>query len=268
MTSEILSVEDIKHIHDSLTKEFSESQNPIFPPGVKSEDLLASAVFRQQTQLNNTYKYPDPYSNAATLTFGLCCDHPFHNGNKRTALVALLAHLYKNKLSFYGVKESQLFNLVLMISTHSITDNKKKSKHSLDRPTPDDEVAAISNWIRERVRYITKGERQITYHELRHILEHFGFTLNCPKGNSIDISKYEQTSDFLFRKKSVLKHIGNIPYPGDKVILSVKDIKYVRRLCNLDIGHGVDSENFYEEGDPIDTFIVQHRVILQRLANK
>jgi death on curing protein len=100
MPVEILSVEDIKYIHECLIEEFLDSSNPICPPGVKDENLLASAAFRQNTSLNGIMKYPDPFSNAATLTFGICCDHPFHNGNKRTALVSLLAHLYNNRLSF------------------------------------------------------------------------------------------------------------------------------------------------------------------------
>ena len=29
--------------------------------------------------------------------FGICCDHPFHNGNTRTALVTMLVHLDNNQ---------------------------------------------------------------------------------------------------------------------------------------------------------------------------
>jgi death on curing protein len=268
MSVETLSVEDIKYIHESLVREFSESPNPICPPGVKSENLLASAVFRQHTSLSNILKYPDSYSNAATLTFGICCDHPFHNGNKRTALVALLAHLYKNRLSFDGVGESNLYNLVIDVSTHNVTKNKKRPKYSPDRPIPDEEVTAVANWIKANSRPIQKGERQITYRELGHILEHFGFRLYNPKGNAIEISRMVETYDFFLRLRKIPNRIGSIRYPGDKVIVSVKDIKYVRHLCKLTAEDGVDSETFYEEGDIIDAFIIQHRGILQRLANK
>lgn len=268
MPVETLSADDVKHIHESLVEEFSESPNPISPPGVKSENLLASAVFRQHTSLNNIMKYPDPYSNAATLTFGICCDHPFHNGNKRTALVALLAHLYKNRLSFDGVGEPQLYSLVINVSTHNVTNSKKKSKHSPDRPLPDDEVNAVSVWIRDNTRLIQKGERQITYRQLRHVLEHFGFTLSNPKGNSIDISNLIEVSDFFLRTRHIPNRIGSIPYPGDKVIVSVAAMKYIRRLCKLTAEFGIDSGTFYGEGDPVDVFIIQHREILQRLATK
>jgi len=268
MPAEMLSVEDVKHIHESLVEEFSDSSNPIFPPGVKSENLLASAVFRQQTCLNNVMKYPDPYSNAATLTFGICCDHPFHNGNKRTALVSLLAHLYKNRLSFDGVGESQLYDIVIKVSTHNVININNKSKRSPDRSISDDEVNAVAVWIRTNIRSIQKGERQITYRQLRHILEHFGFLLSNPKGNTIEISRLVERTDFFLRTIKEPSRIGALPYPGDKVIVSVADMKYIRRLCKLTAEAGVDSETFYEEGDLVDTFIIQHRGILQRLANK
>jgi death-on-curing protein len=263
-----LSVEEVRRIHFALVEEFQSSSNPIFPPGVKSENLLASAVSRQDTSIGGTLKYPDPFSNAATLAFGICCDHPFHNGNKRTALVSLLAHLYKNRLSLAGVAEADLYNLVITISIHAVATGKKKSKHAVDRPCPDDEISAVSGWIRANSRSIQRGERQITYRQLRQILEHFGYVLKNPKGNAIDIYRREKSWGLLLRPSEVQIRIGSIPFPGDGTIVSVKDIKYVRKLCRLVPDHGVDTEDFYGEGQPLDAFIIQHRDILHRLASK
>lgn len=83
-----LTVDDVTKIHELLVAEFSSSNNPIFPPGIKNEDMLASAVSRQAVGFDSFSKYSTPIQSAATLTFGLCCNHPFHNGNKRAALVA------------------------------------------------------------------------------------------------------------------------------------------------------------------------------------
>ncbi len=265
---ETLNVDDVRRIHYALVDEFELSPNPIYPPGVKSENLLASAVSRQATSLRGILKYPDPYSNAASLTFGLCCDHPFHNGNKRTALVSLLVHLYRNKLVFENVGEKELYDLVIKISTHAIANGKKKSKHYPDRPGSDDEVSALSDWIKDNSRFIQKGERQITYRQLRRILEHFSYILENPKGNSINIIRLDKTSNIFLRTIEVPFRIGSIPYPGDKVIVGVKDLKYVRALCKLTAEDGIDSEAFYAEGDPADAFIIKYRAILERLANK
>ncbi len=265
---EILSVEDVRQIHYALVDEFSTTSNPIFPAGVKSENLLASAVFRQSTSLAGVLKYPDRYSSAASLTFGLCCDHPFHNGNKRTALVSMLVHLYRNKLVLEGVGETDLYNLVISIAKHCVADGAKKSKHYPDHPGSDDEVSAVASWIKEKSRPIQRGERQITYRQLRHILEHFKFQLDNPKNNSISIIRLEETTDLLFRRRFVPIRIGTMPYPGDKTMVSVKDMKYIRGLCRLTAEDGIDSDTFYAEGDPIDSFIIRYRNILQRLANK
>jgi hypothetical protein len=109
--------------------------------------------------------------------------------------VALLAHLYKNRLSFVGLGESQLYDLVINISTHNVTKTNKKSRYAIDRPIPDDEVNAVAKWIQDNARSILKGERQITYRHLQHILEHFRFRLDNPKGNSIDIYKLVETTE-------------------------------------------------------------------------
>ena len=96
-----LSAEDVLQIHEILVADFQESGDPISPPGVRSVSLLQSAVGRQTTGIGSVLKYPDPIFNAATLLYGLCNDHPFHNGNKRTALVAALVHLDRNKFTLY-----------------------------------------------------------------------------------------------------------------------------------------------------------------------
>jgi len=61
------------------------------------------SVYRQLTGYEGRYKYPLPLSNAAALVYGLCCDHPFYNGNKRLALVALIVHLDRNGIAAPGV---------------------------------------------------------------------------------------------------------------------------------------------------------------------
>ena len=97
MELKTLNVEEVLRIHDILVEDFLASNDPISPAGVRSEQLLESAVSRQWTGLGQILKYPTPVESAATLLYGICGDHPFHNGNKRTALVSMLAHLDKNK---------------------------------------------------------------------------------------------------------------------------------------------------------------------------
>jgi death-on-curing protein len=263
-----LSEDDVLRIHYTLVEEFAESNNPIDPPGVKSQALLGSAVSRQHSSLGETLKYPDAIHNSATLAYGLCCDHPFHNGNKRTALVAFLVHLEKNRLSLAGVPDAELFNMMLSIAKHEIPSIKSKARTLLNRPHPDDEVEAIAEWIRRRVKPLKRGESQITFKQLRKILDRFGYELGNPDGNAIKIFRLVQERH-LFRPPRIVRlHIATIGYPRESVIISTENIKFVRKVCKLREEDGVDSDAFYGDGATIDTFINQHRKILQRLANK
>lgn len=263
-----LSEEDVMRIHYALVDEFSTTNNPIDPPGVKSKPLLGSAVSRQHSGLGGTLKYPDVLSNAATLAFGLCCDHPFHNGNKRTALVALLVHLDKNRLSLAGIPDADLFSLMLSIAQHEVAPEKIRKQNPLNRPHADDEVAAITEWLRQRVKPLNRGERQITYRELRRILSHYNYELDDPYGNAIKIFRIVEEKPLFRPRRTVRQHIATIGYPRDSAILSMNNVKYVRKVCKLQEEDGVDSDAFYGDGATIDTFINQHRKILQRLANR
>ena len=64
------------------------------PSGVRDQGLLESALARPQ-QLA-AYGEPDASAMAAALTWGLAKNHPFVDGNKRTAFVAMELFLLCN----------------------------------------------------------------------------------------------------------------------------------------------------------------------------
>ena len=66
------------------------------PPGVRDANLLASALARPP-QLAH-YGRPDAADLAAAYAFGIARNHPFVDGNKRTAFVALELFLLLNGL--------------------------------------------------------------------------------------------------------------------------------------------------------------------------
>lgn len=268
MDLQTLNTEDVISIHERLVEDFAGTNDPILPAGVKSIALLDSAVGRQHTGLGETLKYPRPIENAATLTYGICCDHPFHNGNKRTALVAMLVHLDRNKLSLFEIGQKDLFDMIVAVADHRL-DHKKKRK-SDERPHPDDEVKAIAQWISGGADKVVRGEKPITYRQLRKILEGFGYGLGDANGSYIDVVKYETIEKGIFRKQKVrvTKHITSIGYPGETKEVAMKIIKNVRRICKLREEDGVDSSSFYDQTVVMDAFINRYRKILTRLANR
>jgi death-on-curing protein len=272
MDLQTLSLDEVLSIHEALVADFARTPDPIVPPGVRTLALLESAVSRQHTSLGTRLKYPTSISNAATLLYGICCDHPFHNGNKRTAMVAMLVHLDKNKLSLFQTRQADLYSLMMGVATHTVglrPDPRRPDKAASGRKM-DEEVRAIAEWIWKRAESVVRGERAITYRELRAILTRFGYYLEHPDKNSIDIVKHQQVTIGLRgrRKRDVPKRIGNIPYPGDGKTASVGILKSVRSICHLTEADGVDSFAFYDQGLIIDSFVNKYRSVLRRLAKR
>jgi len=158
------------------------------------------------------------------------------------------------------------------VADHSIVQriDPRRRKHDKQRVSADREVAAIRDWIDRRADRIVRGERAITFRELRRILETFGYSLQNPKGNSIDIVKFEEKTRGLFTKRKVreAKHIGSVSYPSDGIVVSIKDIKNVRGICRLTADEGVDSDAFYDDLAVVDSFVNKYRTILRRLARR
>lgn len=266
MELQTIEAEDVLAIHEILVSDFAASNDPISPAGVRSVDLLQSAVSRQHTSFGGKLKYPAPIPNAATLLYGLCNDHPFHNGNKRTALVSMLVHLERNKLTVFNTSQDEMFEFMLKVASHGLIMPDRRARRPRRQPTADQEVDKISDWLIGRCARVRRGEHQISYRELRRILERFGFLLVKPKHNSIEIVKEVQQRTLFGRLLTKQKHIATIGWPGEHRDMSISEIKKVRTICHLREEDGVDSDAFYDNTAVIDSFVNRYRTLLRRLA--
>lgn len=66
--------------------------------GVRDENLLASAVLSPQSSFGGKSPYVDLVEVAAAYLFYICGNHPFLDGNKRTAMMAAIVFLKLNGL--------------------------------------------------------------------------------------------------------------------------------------------------------------------------
>jgi death-on-curing protein len=66
--------------------------------GLREESLLESAVAAPQATMAGEPLFNDPLEIAAAYLFYLCRNHPFVDGNKRTALATCLVFLSENDL--------------------------------------------------------------------------------------------------------------------------------------------------------------------------
>lgn len=66
--------------------------------GLRDEALLESAVAAPQATMMGKPMFTEPLEIAAAYLFYLCRNHPFVDGNKRTALATCLVFLSENNL--------------------------------------------------------------------------------------------------------------------------------------------------------------------------
>jgi death-on-curing protein len=261
-------VDEVRAIHDRLCADFATTQDPIEPPGVRSLALLESAVGRQHSGFDSLLKYHDPILNAASLLYGICNDHPFHNGNKRTALVAALAHLDRNHLVLRTTRQRDVGRLMIAVADHALLQQPirigRNTEITSRRGSPDEEVAAIASWLRPRVCPTTRGEQQITYRELRQILANFDFSIGAPRNHKVAVIRTDRRLLFGPRQTTVM----SLDWPGDGKTVVVSTIKHIRSTLQLREEDGVTRDIFYDQGVRIDRFINDYRLVLRRLASR
>jgi death-on-curing protein len=85
-----LNLEIVREIHAEALKQFGGLN------GVRDENLLASAVLTAQSTFGGKSPYSDIVEVAAAYLFYLCKNHPFLDGNKRTAMMAAIVFLRLN----------------------------------------------------------------------------------------------------------------------------------------------------------------------------
>ena len=89
--------------------------------GVRDEGLLISALQRPQNKA--AYESPDLAELAAAYGFGIARNHPFVDGNKRTALVASRTFLIINGFQIGANKEEKL-NTFLSLASGELTEQE------------------------------------------------------------------------------------------------------------------------------------------------
>jgi death-on-curing protein len=80
--------------------------------GVRDEGLLLSALGRPQNLLAYSEITPDISALAASLAYGIAKNHPFIDGNKRTALVAARTFLLLNGFNIEATQEEKYLNFL------------------------------------------------------------------------------------------------------------------------------------------------------------
>ena len=94
--------------------------------GVRDENLLASAVLTPQSTFGGKSPYSDLVEIAAAYLFYLCRNHPFLDGNKRTAMLAAIVFLRLNGIE--PARDSERWEQLMMEVAASRLDRDQTTK--------------------------------------------------------------------------------------------------------------------------------------------
>jgi death-on-curing protein len=90
---------------------------------IRDIGLLASAVDRPAQVVFGADAYPTLYDKAAALMESICCNHAFIQGNKRTAVVAVIHFLNWNGYDLQA-EQMELVDVTLDVVEHRIDREK------------------------------------------------------------------------------------------------------------------------------------------------
>lgn len=100
--------------------------------GLRDEGLLASALARPQNVLAYAQPPPDLAVLAAAYAYGIARNHPFVDGNKRTALVAARTFLLLNGVNLEANQDEKYLTF-LQLAQGTLTEEQ------------------LADWIRKRI---------------------------------------------------------------------------------------------------------------------
>ena len=100
--------------------------------GLRDEGLLASALAHPQNLLAYAEPRPEVAALAAAYAYGIARDHPFVDGNKRTALVAARTFLLLNGVNLEASQDEKYLTF-LQLAQGTLTEQQ------------------LADWIRQRI---------------------------------------------------------------------------------------------------------------------
>jgi len=106
VAEQFLAADDVLAIHEDRIREYGGSH------GVRDLGLMESAIAMPRATFGREYLHQTLFEMAAAYLFHIARNHPFVDGNKRTALACALAFLRLNDLKVIA-GEDELYDLVL-----------------------------------------------------------------------------------------------------------------------------------------------------------
>lgn len=272
-----LDLECIIHLHELLTKNYHliDKMDPVDPPGVKNVNSLESAVFRQHTGSNGWYKYDSVFKNCATLVFAIIRNHPFHNGNKRVAFLAMIKHLFENGYVLSpSTKHDYIYKLLLALADNKLPDflsqiDKKLYKQYRAMNVWSDEMVIdiLSQWIRRNSEYKNVTVKtKIKLQQIREMLEAKNIFMEVNGTWLTLFQKKEKRFWGLGTGKFDRINVRTYGLGNSMSEVGIKVINQIRKDYCLTQKDGFDNNAFYDREEFIDQEMVTYKTIIYKLS--
>jgi death-on-curing protein len=124
-----ISLEQLLQLHVLALQSFGGSE------GLRDLGRLEAALATQTQEVFGEELYPNVYQKAAALCRGIIGDHPFADGNKRTAMLTALTYVEINGLVFEA-EPGELEDFAVQIAVEHL------------------DVAAIAEWLQAHTKAV------------------------------------------------------------------------------------------------------------------
>lgn len=94
--------------------------------GIRDDGLLDSALAQPQATFFGELLHPTIPTQAAAYLYHLAKNHPFLDGNKRTAFATMIAFLSMNSYEL-NMTEEQAYNMVMQVAQSQMTKEELSS---------------------------------------------------------------------------------------------------------------------------------------------
>ncbi|MCR9158696.1 MAG: type II toxin-antitoxin system death-on-curing family toxin [Rhodobacteraceae bacterium] len=263
-----LSYEEVLDAHFCIVEYFHREGYGIGGVGIKEQASFVSTVERQFTGYGGHIVYETDYEQIATLCFGIIKNHPFYDGNKRTAFLCALLQLHKMG-RLITVPESEFEDLMVSIADDSV--KKKAAVKELEKKRIGNSVIKyLGRYLEKNSRKRARLNKTIKFRQLRQLVEANGFEFRNANRGTIDLVSIEERRKprFFFRDTIERQELvlATIAYHGEGVDCPDNTVKLVRERCGLTDQDGFDGEVLLRDAQPTFQLINSYRSALQRLA--
>ena len=109
-----LTLDEVLSLHEDQVRRYGGSG------GVRDLGLLQSAMGSVMATFDGSFLHQSLFEMAAAYLFNICRNHPFIDGNKRTAVAASLTFLEMNGIEI-DARESDFYHLVMGVAENKVT---------------------------------------------------------------------------------------------------------------------------------------------------